>query len=132
MADPRAARARGHVFLNGVGKVWGVQPARRGAPGLCGGTPSAALLLLTWIWWVSQQEFNRHLRVGGHLRRASQRDLDLLGFTIFGLLSAAQTTATPSPTLAAAVNGCPSSLSGRYCHSTSRRPIAPRIGHRPL
>ena len=42
----------------------------------------------TWSWWVSQQEINRHRIKGDSLWRASQRDMDVLGFTVFVINSA--------------------------------------------
>ncbi|WP_295446976.1 cation diffusion facilitator family transporter [uncultured Thiodictyon sp.] len=47
-----------------------------------------AAVLESGSWWVSQQELNRHRRVGDSLWRASQRDMDVLGFTVFVVNSA--------------------------------------------
>jgi cation diffusion facilitator family transporter len=42
-----------------------------------------AAMVQSWSWWVSHQEFDRHRRAGDSLWRASQRDMDVLGFTVF-------------------------------------------------
>ncbi len=49
---------------------------------------AVAAVLESGSWWVSQQELNRHRRVGDSLWRASQRDMDVLGFTVFIVNSA--------------------------------------------
>jgi cation diffusion facilitator family transporter len=49
---------------------------------------AAAAALEAWSWWVSQQELVRHRRRGDSLWRASQRDMDVLGFTVFVINSA--------------------------------------------
>lgn len=36
-----------------------------------------------WSWWVSQQELDNYRDKGDSLWRASQRDMDVLGFTVF-------------------------------------------------
>ena len=49
---------------------------------------AVAAVLERWSWRVSQQELGRHRRVGDSLWRASQRDMDVLGFTVFVVNSA--------------------------------------------
>lgn len=49
---------------------------------------AVAAVVQSWSWWVSQQEFDRHRRAGDNLWRASQRDMDVLGFTVFVINSA--------------------------------------------
>ncbi|MEO7337919.1 MAG: cation diffusion facilitator family transporter [Caldimonas sp.] len=49
---------------------------------------AAAAALQSWSWRVSQLELNRHRRDGDSLWRASQRDMDVLGFTVFVINSA--------------------------------------------
>ncbi len=44
---------------------------------------AVAAMVQSWSWWVSHQEFDRHRRSGDSLWRASQRDMDVLGFTVF-------------------------------------------------
>ena len=49
---------------------------------------AASAVVETWSWWVSQQELDRHRVKGDSLWRASQRDMDVLGFTVFVINSA--------------------------------------------
>jgi cation diffusion facilitator family transporter len=49
---------------------------------------AVAAVVESWSWWVSQQDFDRHRRAGESLWRASQRDMDVLGFTVFVINSA--------------------------------------------
>ena len=44
---------------------------------------AVAAAVETWSWWVSQQEIDRHRVKGDSLWRASQRDMDVLAFTVF-------------------------------------------------
>ena len=48
-----------------------------------------AAVVESWSWWVSRQELQRHRRDGDSLWRAAQRDMDVLGFTVFIINSAA-------------------------------------------
>ena len=49
---------------------------------------AAAACVQSWSWWVSHQEFDRHRRATDSLWRAAQRDMDVLGFTVFVINSA--------------------------------------------